>query len=206
MKTIEWTSEEKDFLLKNYAKYGPEYCSKFISRNRNAIIKKARLLKLKYTKIKNQYLEENIRPIVENSKSISDVLDFMILRKAGGNYKVIWKYIKMYNINIDHFESQSERFENMVKNFVRQPIDSLLVENSTTSRTNLKKRIIKNGLIRNICCLCGQNDNWNGMKISLILDHINGVNNDNRLENLRIICPNCNAGLITFAGRNSIKK
>ena len=41
------------------------------------------------------------------------------------------------------------------------------------------------------------------MKISLILDHINGVHNDNRIENLRIVCPNCNAGLDTFAGKNN---
>ena len=50
--------------------------------------------------------------------------------------------------------------------------------------------------------MCGQNENWNGMIISLILDHINGVNNDNRIENLRIVCPNCNAGLSTNGGKN----
>ena len=47
--------------------------------------------------------------------------------------------------------------------------------------------------------------NWNGMKISLILDHINGVSSDDRIENLRIVCPNCNAGLDTFAGKNILK-
>jgi predicted amidophosphoribosyltransferase len=44
------------------------------------------------------------------------------------------------------------------------------------------------------------------MKISLILDHINGIHNDNRIENLRIVCPNCNAGLDTFAGKNVNKR
>jgi len=48
-----------------------------------------------------------------------------------------------------------------------------------------------------VCELCGQDENWNGKKMSLILDHINGINNDNRLENLRIVCPNCNATLDT---------
>ena len=56
-----------------------------------------------------------------------------------------------------------------------------------------------------IGCLCGQDENWKGVKISLILDHINGIYNDNRIENLRIVCPNCNAGLDTFAGRNNKK-
>ena len=45
--------------------------------------------------------------------------------------------------------------------------------------------------------MCGNDGNWNGSKISLILDHINGVNNDNRLDNLRFVCPNCNATLDT---------
>ena len=69
----------------------------------------------------------------------------------------------------------------------------------------LKINFIKEGLKYRICELCGQDENWNGMKISLILDHINGINNDNRIDNLRIICPNCNAGLETFSGKN-IKK
>jgi hypothetical protein len=50
--------------------------------------------------------------------------------------------------------------------------------------------------------MCGQDENWYGNKISLILDHINGINTDNRIENLRIVCPNCNATLPTHGGKN----
>lgn len=53
--------------------------------------------------------------------------------------------------------------------------------------------------------MCGQGEEWNGKKMSLILDHINGVHNDNRLENLRIVCPNCNATLDTHCGKNNKK-
>ena len=56
------------------------------------------------------------------------------------------------------------------------------------------------------CELCGQNENWHGKKMSLILDHINGIWNDNRIENLRIVCPNCNATLDTHCGKQKNKQ
>lgn len=61
----------------------------------------------------------------------------------------------------------------------------------------LIRKIYEAGLKQRKCELCGQGEDWNGMKISLILDHINGINNDHRIENLRIVCPNCNATLDT---------
>jgi hypothetical protein len=73
----------------------------------------------------------------------------------------------------------------------------ILIENSSYSRASLKDRLYKEGLKKRECELCGQGEEWVGKKMSLILDHINGVNNDNRIENIRIVCPNCNATLDT---------
>ncbi len=67
---------------------------------------------------------------------------------------------------------------------------------------NLKERLYKEGFKTPKCELCGQDENWHTGKISLILDHINGDRYDNRLENLRIVCPNCDSTLPTFKGRN----
>lgn len=66
----------------------------------------------------------------------------------------------------------------------------------------LKQKLYKLGFKKRLCEECGQGEEWRGKKMSLILDHINGVNNDNRIENLRIICPNCNATLDTHCGKN----
>lgn len=66
----------------------------------------------------------------------------------------------------------------------------------------MKRRLLKAGLKQMVCELCGQTEIWHGKRISLILDHVNGVANDHRLENLRIVCPNCNASLETHCGRN----
>ena len=78
-----------------------------------------------------------------------------------------------------------------------------MIENSSYRSTDsLKKRLYKEGIKERVCEKCGQDENWKGEHISLILDHINGVNNDNRIENLRILCPNCNATLETHCKGN----
>lgn len=79
----------------------------------------------------------------------------------------------------------------------------ILVEHSTYNRADLKRRLFETDLKARVCELCGQGEIWNGRRIALILDHINGVRDDNRLENLRIVCPNCAAGLDTHCGRNA---
>lgn len=66
----------------------------------------------------------------------------------------------------------------------------------------LKARLIREGVLPNVCAECGLGPQWNGLPLVLVLDHINGVNDDNRLENLRLLCPNCNSQTETFAGRN----
>lgn len=73
------------------------------------------------------------------------------------------------------------------------------------ARGAVKKRILRERLLPYTCEECGLGDEWNGKKLVLRLDHRNGVNNDNRLKNLRFLCPNCDSQTETFCGRNARK-
>ena len=79
--------------------------------------------------------------------------------------------------------------------------EEVFIVNSTYARHNIKKRLIKQKIIEYVCRDCGIDGNWNGKKLSLQLDHINGVNNDNRIENLRFLCPNCHSQTENFSGK-----
>ncbi len=84
----------------------------------------------------------------------------------------------------------------------KYPDESVFCENSTYHRNGIKKRLISQHHKSYECSICGIGPEWNGKPMPLILDHINGVNNDNRLENLRFVCSNCDSQLDTYKSKN----
>jgi hypothetical protein len=145
-----------------------------------------------------------LEQIVKESKTKTECLKKMGLRAAGGNYRTITKYIEKYQIDINHFDAQKVRIEkiNQFNSNRKIPLSEILIEKSTYHRQKLKERLYNENIKQRECELCGQNEIWNGKRMSLIIDHINGVWDDNRIENLRIVCPNCNATLPTHCGKN----
>ena len=157
------------------------------------------------TYIKSNWERENIEKIIKNSTSQKETLEKMGLRAAGGNFETLRKYIEMYKLDTSHFIRCYDKISFMKKEN-RILLTLVLKENSTYSRCHLKERLYEEGLKEKKCELCGQGEEWNGRHMSLILDHINGIYNDNRIENLRIVCPNCNATLETHCGKNTQEK
>lgn len=145
---------------------------------------------------------EQIKKIIEESKNKSEVLRKLELKNNGGNFNTLDHFILRNSINIEHFEKFSQK-----GNYVKyETIEEVLIENSPYISTNsLKKRLYKEGLKERKCELCGQTEEWQGKKMALILDHINGDRHDNRIQNLQIVCPNCNATLETHCRGMSIK-
>jgi Zn finger protein HypA/HybF involved in hydrogenase expression len=80
------------------------------------------------------------------------------------------------------------------------PLERLL--QTTTSRHTVKRRLLEAGRLENRCSQCGLNE-WQGKPLSVQIDHINGIGTDHRLENLRMLCPNCHSQTSTFGGRNA---
>jgi Zn finger protein HypA/HybF involved in hydrogenase expression len=140
-----------------------------------------------------------IKKIVSESKTINEVLTKLGKNTSSGGYKFFKKYITNNNIDISHFWTQKEIIENQFKEgkIKKISIDDMFTENSTVSRGTIKKRILKENIMDYKCVFCENDGTWIDKKISLVLDHINGINNDNRLENLRFLCPNCNSTLVT---------
>lgn len=202
---------EVDFIIQNYPNRGAKYCAEQLNRTLLSIRKKIERIK-NVDKIdircieqyKNLNLQkENLQKFVNESKSITDLSFKVYGNDFYGNRQTLKKYVKKHNIDCAHFTSE-ERKIRLPRNV--RPLKELLTENSTADTTGLKHRLYKSGLKIEECELCGQGPVWMGKKMSLRLDHINGINSDNRIENLQIVCPNCDATLDTFSGKNVKRK
>ncbi len=143
-----------------------------------------------------RYDESSLRQLVAESSSLSEVLRRVGLRPTGGNHRRLRHWLGTWGISTDHFPRRAPPPREAT------PLAAVMVEGSTYHRGHLKRRLYAEGLKQRRCELYGQGEEWRGRPMALILDHINGVGDDHRLENLRIVCPNCAATLDTHRGRN----
>lgn len=138
----------------------------------------------------------------KDSSSIRQVLKKLNLVEAGGNYAQIKRYFRLYNIETTHFKGRLWSKGSRLPFRPRIKLSDILVRGSNFQSFKLKARLFRDGYKRAQCEQCGWSEHSADGRIPLELDHINGVHSDNRLENLRILCPNCHSLQPTHRGSN----
>lgn len=148
--------------------------------------------------------KEEFEKVVKENNTYTSILKFFGLKSQGGAGETLKKRLKEENIDCSHIKNgySSNNGRKFAQSNKLRPLEEVMIENSNYDRGGLKKRILKNNIIKNECAICGQIPIWNGKEMVMILDHINGIYNDHRIKNLRFVCPNCNSQLPTFSGRN----
>jgi len=147
-------------------------------------------------KRKRSWTCEEMRDAIFSSDTIADVLRKLNLTIRPGNYRTVNKFAKEFSLDMSFMSGKSCGKGGIKK----KELNEILIKNSPYGRSGLKARLLKEGLIENKCQIpdCpNPNPEWKGQKLVLIIDHINGINDDNRLENLRMVCPNCASQLPT---------
>ena len=142
---------------------------------------------------------EKIQTIVKESISCSEVLRKLQLTTNGStNHRTLRSFLDKHKIDTLHFTLKGPK-----KSYnVIHELKDILVENSTyTNMTRLKIRLIRENILEYTCSICNIHE-WCNQPISLQMDHINGNHTDNRLENLRLLCPSCHSQTSTYAGKN----
>ena len=143
--------------------------------------------------------DEEFKEIVASANSYSDCLRALGLGTRGGSSTdILKKRIQELECSVEHFNSKNKKSPN-----ARYSLDEILIENSSYANiSRLKTRLINEGYLEYKCAFCGNTGKWLDQELVLQLDHINGKNNDHRIENLRFLCPNCHSITDTFSGKN----
>ena len=145
-------------------------------------------------------LDQQYREAVRQSASLAGALKLLGVVPEGGNYRVLRRAIDRLGFDTSHFAGQSWAKGKRVSHRLR-PIEDFLSNTYPIQSDRLRRRLINEGVFARRCSGC-KLDSWMDQPIPLELDHIDGNHQDNALQNLRLLCPNCHALTPNFRGKN----
>lgn len=147
--------------------------------------------------------DEEFIQIVKTSFTIAEALRKMNLSPFGSSYKMFKKRCLETNIDCSHFIGRGHNKGKKLDSKVKTKLEDYLIENCPKIlHSKVKYRLIKEGYLTEICYICKLGPTWNEKTLVLQLDHINGNSFDNRIENIRLLCPNCHSQTPTFCSKN----
>jgi len=146
----------------------------------------------------DNYSKEELQKITLESLNMRDLIKKLgYSGVTGRTNEVVQKRLDKYGISTKHWTHQKT---------IKRNEENVFIENSNCGQTTLRRHYLKGEYTPYKCSICNQEPFWNGKDLTMTLDHINGTNTDNRLENLRWICPNCDRQLDTFGFKRGKKK
>lgn len=152
-----------------------------------------------------KFTSEQLAAAVKESVHVTDLAS-KLGRKGTAGLK---EYVEREGLDISHWTRGKHRFHRTPYRTAparpKVPIEEILTI-SNKRRSNIRTRIIEENILPYVCIECGQLPLWNGKSLSLHLDHINGDGCDNRIENLRFLCPNCHTQTATYCSKNRHRK
>ncbi len=151
-----------------------------------------------------KHTKEKLEVAVKNSKSIAGVLRHLGINQSGGSNSHISTRIKKFEIDISHFTGQA--WNKGTTSTKRKTAKQILVSDPEYRLKGylLVRALLEMGIDYK-CVECNISNLYNNKKLTLQVDHINGNWKDNRLENLRFLCPNCHSQTNNFGVKNKFK-
>ena len=143
------------------------------------------------------YTDDDIRQAVADNISIAGVLRSLGRAPVGSGYALIRREAARLGLDTSHWKGKAHGTTRQQK----RPLQEVLVAGGPTLG-RYKLRLVREGVLENRCQICDLEPIWRGQPLTLRLDHINGIRDDNLPENIRLLCPNCDSQTETFCGRN----
>jgi len=150
---------------------------------------------------RRRYTQELLTEAVQRSTSVAGVLRHLGLRPTGGAHAHISRTIKAFGIDTSLFRLYNA-LSHATRRLTPQEILVVLPEGSRRAKPPMLTRAMIESGVLYACAMCGCDGTWQDLPLTLEVDHVDGDYLNNRLKNLRFLCPNCHRQTDNFAGRS----